>query len=145
MKVPGIELDDFKVHTDIEVRFRDLDAFGHVNNAVFATYLEIARTEYWRQVANAKKARDFGFILARVEIDYVQPIPMFATVRALIRVSEMRSSSFFFHYALASPDGKTVYGAARTVQVMFDYAAGTKISIPDPLRKKISEFEELGL
>ena len=60
----------------IEVRFRDLDALGHVNNAVYLTYLESARIAYWMHVTRRSGLDALDMILARVEIDYRAPAPI---------------------------------------------------------------------
>ncbi len=53
----------------IEIRWRDMDAFGHVNNAVYATYLEECRDE-WCERALAGSGDVWDFVLARVAIDF---------------------------------------------------------------------------
>jgi acyl-CoA thioester hydrolase len=54
---------------EIEIRWRDLDAFGHVNHIVFLTYLEEVRDEWLGRVL-ADPALVWGYVIARVEIDY---------------------------------------------------------------------------
>jgi acyl-CoA thioester hydrolase len=54
---------------EIEIRWRDLDAFGHVNHVVFLTYLEEARDE-WLGRALGDPSLVWGYVIARVEIDY---------------------------------------------------------------------------
>src|SRR3972149_5714183 len=56
---------------DIQMRFRDLDPMGHVNNAVFLSYCELARTQFYLQHAFKRKLHDIDLILARAEIDFV--------------------------------------------------------------------------
>ena len=55
---------------ELEVLFRDCDPMGHVNNAVYLTYLEAARFAWWRNAFGAQGLKEHGFIVARVEIDY---------------------------------------------------------------------------
>jgi acyl-CoA thioester hydrolase len=103
--------------TSVEVRFQDLDAFGHVNNAVFATYLEQGRVGYFRNVLGLTTA-DFRFVVASLELDYRAPItdPSPASVR--IAVSEYGRTSFTFEYAVEH-DGQVV-ATGETVQVVVD-------------------------
>ncbi len=58
---------------ELEVRFRDCDPMGHVNNAVYLTYLESARFAWWRSAFGPLGLKEHGFIVARVEIDYRKP------------------------------------------------------------------------
>ena len=60
----------FTVVHEIIPRFRDTDAMGHINNAVYVTYLEVARQEYWRAFKQDDNYRDVPFIFARVEVDF---------------------------------------------------------------------------
>ena len=60
----------FTVMHELHPRFRDTDAMGHINNAVYVTYLEVARQEYWRAFTGAEDYRREPFILAHVTIDF---------------------------------------------------------------------------
>ena len=60
----------FKFSTHIEVRFRDLDALGHVNNAVYLTYFEIARLHYWKKLFGSEAFSRHGFVVVRAECNY---------------------------------------------------------------------------
>ena len=67
--------DDYRHRTSLEVRFRDIDAFGHVNNAVFLSYVEQARIRYLLDVLQPETGFDrLPLILARVELDFRSPI-----------------------------------------------------------------------
>ena len=60
----------FSVVFDLDPRFRDTDAMGHINNAVYVTYLEVARQVYWKRLSQADDYRRVPFILAHVTIDF---------------------------------------------------------------------------
>ena len=66
-------LSGFRFHHPVELRFRDLDALGHVNNAVYLTYMESARMAWWMKVSRCYDLSGLGMILARTEIDYRSP------------------------------------------------------------------------
>ena len=83
----------------IEVRFRDLDALGHVNNAVYLTYLESARIAYWLHVTGRSGLDALDMILARVEIDYRSPLSYGEAVDVSVRCASMRRSSFVLEFA----------------------------------------------
>jgi len=61
---------DYTVVHELVPRFRDTDAMGHINNAVYVTYLEVARQEYWRSLSGALDYGRVPFILAHVTIDF---------------------------------------------------------------------------
>lgn len=77
------------------VMFRDVDSFGHVNNAVYFTYFEWARTVLWFELNGGENARDISFIVTRPECDFRQQISM-EPIEILVRIGEMRTSSFDF-------------------------------------------------
>jgi len=118
----------------IEVRFNDFDAMGHVNNAVFLTYLEIARVRYVQSVfkMNNVDHSKFNFILAHVSIDYKKPIEG-SYIIAKIWVSKIGNSSFDFSYQLTD-ENENIYAYATSIQVCYDYKVKSKIPIPDEMR-----------
>ena len=125
----------------IEVRFSDFDSMGHVNNAVFLTYLEIARINYIQKLMkdNNLDHHKYGFILAHVSIDYKKAIEV-QYITAEIMISKVGTTSFDFSYRLY--DDQNIYAIAKSIQVMYDYKAKNKIPIPVEL-KNILENEKV--
>jgi|FaiFalFF_MnMetaG_3_1042247.scaffolds.fasta_scaffold02774_2 acyl-CoA thioester hydrolase len=132
---------DGRIWIDVEVRFRDCDPMGHVNNAVYLTYLEEARKRYWREVLGIADYRQVDFILARAEIDFRAPAFPGQVLRVWIRAGELRRSSFDFHYEIRDAATDALVAEARTVQVMYDYARQRPKPIPDAVRDRIRAFE----
>lgn len=132
---------DFKLKVPVQVRFRDTDAMGHVNNAVYLSYLEYARVKYWEQVLGTRDLADIDFILARAEIDFRSPVRLGEDVEVQIRTSELKRSSWTFEYRVVSKlDGRLV-AEATTVQACYDYAKGRVKKLDDDRRRTIAEFE----
>ena len=115
------------------VRFRDLDAMGHVNNAVFLTYLEEARTAFLVERGLVERLDDLAIVLARVEIDFRSPVRFGETIEIGVRVSRLGTKSFGLEYRLAV--GERVAAEAKTVCVGFDYESRTTTAVPDRWRK----------
>ncbi len=121
-----------------QVIFRDVDAFGHVNNAVYLSYFEWARAQMWFELSGAEgKPTDIGFIVARAEIDFIAQIGMEA-IEIRVRVGEMRSTSFDTHYEIRLAGGKLA-ATGKVVVVLFDWKEQRKTPISDELRRKVSE------
>ncbi len=120
-----------------ELRFRDLDALGHVNNVVYLTYMESARIEWWMQVTGRLDFRNIGMILARTEIDYRAPASYGDRLEVGVRCASMRRSSFVLEFQVAEPGGGRVFADARKVLVHYDYAAGRSVPLPPELREKL--------
>ncbi len=131
----------FRFSTTLEVRWRDVDALGHVNNAVYMTYLEQGRVHYLRELGLVSGGPDdIGMILAEVTCTYHAPLSMGEQVTVWVRVSELRNSSFIFEYRLEGQDGRLA-ATARSVQVCYDYAAGRSQPIPAHWRQVIAGYE----
>jgi acyl-CoA thioester hydrolase len=123
----------------IEVRFRDCDPLGHANNAVYLTYLEQARLFYWRSLwgfGSERAGSVPGVIMARAEIDYRRPAQCGQTLEVRISLAAIGNSSFTYDYEVVDEAGRVV-AAARTVQVMYDYAAAKPVPIPAEIRTKM--------
>ncbi len=121
-------MEAFPFETPIEVRFRDLDPMGHVNNAVFATYFEVGRAAFFRQVFGVTDPQGFDFILARIEIDFRRPALMSDDLRLGLRVAGVGTTSFVFEYRLRA--GDEVVAEGRSIQVCFDYGRRAKKPVP---------------
>lgn len=133
--------DRFRFFVTVEVRWRDLDALSHVNNAVYLTYLEQARVGYLQELGLLPDTPwGIGFILAESHCRFKSPLTLSEQVTIRIRVSELGRSSFVFEYRVEGEDGRLA-AEARTTQVCYDYDDRHPVSIPDEWRKTIVDFE----
>ena len=107
----------------IDVRFSDLDALGHVNHAVFITYLEHARTKWWQALIGDRPFQEEGFVMARVEMDYRKPIGLGDQVRVELRCAHLGHTSFTLAYKVVREKDGVILAEAQTVQVMVDFAS----------------------
>ena len=115
------------VHRD-RVRFRDCDSMGHVNNAVYSTYLEEARIGVLGDLVD--------FILARVEIDFRAELRMGEEVEVRTRCPRVGTKSFDLEHVIAA-DGRVV-AEAKSVLVSYDYERGESVPVPDELRRRLA-------
>jgi acyl-CoA thioester hydrolase len=124
---------------DILVRYRDCDPLGHVNNAVYLTYFEMGRVEFWRTVMGAAsdRADDWPFILAEATVTYRSPARFDERLRLTVGVESLGGKSWVFGYRLHGADGREV-ATGRTVQVAYDYAAQKTMPLPDAIRAKLT-------
>lgn len=126
----------------LEVRFRDCDPMGHVNNAVYLTYLEQARFAHWRAVwgfdVEGLPENAPGVILARAEIDYRRPARYGDTLEVRISLDRIGRTSFTYTYDIVDQDDRVV-AEAKSVQVMYDYASGRPVPLSEEMRNKLNE------
>jgi acyl-CoA thioester hydrolase len=136
----------------LDVRFRDCDPMGHVNHAVYLTYLEQARFSHWRATGLAltdgeRKVSTLsgltapedvpGVILARAEIDYRRSAKYGDSLEVRLGIGGFGRTSFTYEYEIAEADGLLV-AEARTVLVRFNYASGVPVPLTEELKQTLS-------
>jgi acyl-CoA thioester hydrolase len=119
---------DFPWRHRERVRFRDCDAMGHVNNAVYSTYLEEARIGVLGGLT--------AFILARVEIDFRSELRAGEEVEVRTRCPRIGSKSFDLEHVISASGGRVV-AEAKSVIVSYDYGLGASVPVPDELRRHL--------
>ncbi|WP_031460997.1 acyl-CoA thioesterase [Chloroflexus sp. MS-G] len=137
--VPAV-LAEYPFHYRIEVRFRDLDALGHVNNAVYATYFESARIAYYQRLVGGSLDR-LGIILAELTISYKAPAHFGDELLVGVRVSKIGGKSFTMDYAIARVGDGALIATGQSVLVAYDYAAGRSVPVSDEFRVRVAEFQ----
>jgi acyl-CoA thioester hydrolase len=114
------------------VRFRDLDSMGHMNNAVYATFLEQARLAFLSQYG----AHVQNMILARLEIDFRSPVEFGETIEIAVTPTRIGTKSFDLEYVLRAAE--RVVAEAKTVLVAYDYAEARSVEIPDEWKERLA-------
>jgi acyl-CoA thioester hydrolase len=132
-----------KIRVDITVRFRDIDAMGHVNNAVFFTYFEEGRKVFLQSLFDIVRPEDYNFILANISCDFLKPVKIGDPVILELWVGETGRKRFDLKYRIVNrDDASIIYAKARSVQVCFDYKSNRTISVPPEFLKKIEDYIE---
>ena len=124
-----------------EVEFRDIDVAGHVNNAVYLTYLETARIRYLIEVLGPQFAYAVSLILARIELDFRSPARFPETLQLGARVPRLGTKSFDMEHEVRGGDGRLVLEAS-SVLVAYDYEANAPMAVPEDWRARLDAYEE---
>ncbi len=139
-----MDIEKFKHCISIKVRFCDLDAMGHVNNAAYLSYLEEARLAYYNQVLQMDTNNlEFDAVVARIEIDYIDQIRLGDKVEVYTRTGKIgnKSSDVEHLIVVAGEKGRKVAARAMTKLVSFDYRKNKTIPVPEDKRLIIERFE----
>ncbi len=139
-------INQYKHSTKIKVRFSDLDAMQHVNNATYLSYLEEARLSYFNDIFNTQiNNLDFEAIIGRIEIDYLIPIMFGDEVEVFTRTVKLGNKSIDVEHIIAIKKGNEFVKAATssTKLVYYDYKKQISKEIPEEIKKTIAQFEEL--
>jgi acyl-CoA thioester hydrolase len=129
------------VHEEV-VRFSDLDGFGHVNNAVFSTYLEQARLAWFGRCDGEEPMPLRDVILARTEIDFRSPLGFGETVEIGVRPSRLGTKSFELEYELRA--GGRLVAEGKSVLVGYDYESGRSVEVSERWRRRLQPAEVAG-
>lgn len=132
----------FKEKTLIQIRFKDIDSMGHVNNANHITYFELARLNYFETITKDAAKIDWlneGVILAKIEMEYKQPILLEDKVFAYTWVSRMGSKSFDMSCSIVRIVNGVEVEAAKglAVIVCFNYKTHESIAVPERWKVKM--------
>lgn len=136
------QLAPFKFHTTIQLRWKDIDQFGHVNNANYLTYFEVGRFYYNRDVNDWNWEQD-QYLIASIKVDYLRPIHYPGDIKIYLRTSDIGDKSFSFYYAITFEKNGVEKLAAlgQSTQVMFDLKANKTIPIPERLIAQWRDYE----
>lgn len=130
---------EFSFHIELPVRYRDLDTLEHVNNAVYGTYLEQARIEYFEEVLGVA-FDELGMVLASIEMDFRRAIVLDdESVRIDCGVTDIGGSSFRMGYRVYAGGADDPAATGETTLVVVD-ETGTK-PVPESWREAFREFE----
>jgi acyl-CoA thioester hydrolase len=120
-------------HTDIQVRFNDTDAFGHLNNTAFALYAEQARVEFFREIGTRG-----SIILAHIALDFRKQVRYGDKVHVTTQIERIGNSSIsLWQLVYANAE---LAAEVSSVVVFFDYQAQTPKTIPDEIRQKLQPY-----
>ena len=126
----------------IYVRFRDIDAMGHVNSSVFFTYFAEGRLAFFQKISNSTNFSTFSFILAHIGCDYIEPVTLDTQLSIEIWVKDIGSKSFKLGYQLVDlSDNSMIYAKGESVQVFYDYGENKPVAVSAALKQKLLSFQ----
>jgi acyl-CoA thioester hydrolase len=135
----------YKHKVPIQLRFKDIDKMGHVNNANYLTYLELARVKYFEDVVRTDKkwSPEVGIILARIEVDFKLPVFLHDTIAVYTRCSRLGNKSITLDSVIVrEKEGhEETVAQAIAILVCYDYVHERTIAIPEAHRLAIEQYE----
>jgi acyl-CoA thioester hydrolase len=134
---------EFAFFLKLAVRWGDMDALGHVNNAKFFTYDESVRLDYFTQLMkdDPKFWNEYGLILAHIEADFIAQLKPPAELELGFRIAKVGRTSLGTEAGMFL--GEQLVAVTRGVLVWFDYEAGAPLPVPDEVKAKILQFEKI--
>lgn len=136
-----IELNEFKFKYPIHMRWNDMDALGHVNNAIYVTYFEAARGPFMVAACNDWDWTKHMFLIAKIEINLIQELTLKTPQPEVwIKTKEIGNKSFVLDYVIVSQKNgeNVIHASGSTTQVMFDMKTRTTVQIDEWIREGLS-------
>ncbi len=133
-------LNKFRFNHPIQVRYSDMDMLGHANNAVYLTYLELARLEYFRKVA-IRSQSNTALVLAHASMDF--KIPLVPKVEPIVhmRTVKIGTTSLTMDNLITDAAHERQFYTATLVLVAIDTQTGRPVPVPDAEKQKIIAYE----
>ena len=123
----------------LDVRFRDLDALGHVNHVVYLTYVEQVRTQYFAEVLGIDVPSELTWVIARVACEYLLPLAFGDSVEVGWRIGRLGRASADYEFVLMR--GADLVARGGGVLVNSDARAARSAPIPEAWREAAATFE----
>lgn len=137
--------DSFIFFAEIQIRFSDIDAMGHLNNATYLTYFESARIDFLSKVTPINwDEKKYGLIVARAEINYIAPVFLKDKIRVYVKTNRIGNKSFEVGYKMVKflSDGtEKIVADGVTVLVAYDYETGKSMTLLDHWKTNLLQFE----
>lgn len=132
---------------EIPVAWGDMDAFGHVNNAVFVRWFETARVDYLIRAGlmGPRRPDGAGPILARVAVDYRAPVDYPDTVRAEATAVRFGHTSVSMRQRVTSLSTRALVAEGDAIIVMLDYRTGARVALDEGMKRRILDLEARGV
>lgn len=127
--------------SSVDVRFNDIDAMGHVNNALIFTYFEEGRKALFYNAFKDSAPGGFNFMVAHLECDYILPVRLEDRLLLNMWVTAIGTKSFGLAYALIdAADKNRIFAKGSSIQVCYDYRRRQSIPVPENLRKALADY-----
>jgi acyl-CoA thioester hydrolase len=131
---------EFVYRHRLSVRFRDCDAMGHVNHAVYLTYFEQGRLTFWRELTGTPSPHT-RVIIARAECDYRSPAHFGDELEVRVGVGDIGRSSFVLVYEIGLAGSERLVASGKTVMVSYDYERGASVPLPPETRDLLQRLK----
>jgi len=131
----------FRHEMPIQIRFNDVDKFGHVNNTVYFQFYDTAKTDYISVVCKGMDWERTAIVVVKIEAEFLAQIRGDDHIAARTRVTKMGNKSFHMEQDIIDTDTQEVKCRCVSVLVFFDLVSQRSMPIPDVLRQSICQYE----
>ena len=127
----------------LQIRFNDVDKFGHVNNTVYFQFYDTTKTDYIATVCKGVDWERLAIVVVKIEAEFVSQIKGNDHIAGRTRIVKIGNKSFHLEQDVIDSDTHEVKSRCFSVMVLYDLERQQTIPLPDEWRKAISDFEGL--
>jgi len=127
----------------IQIRFNDVDKFGHVNNTVFFQFYDTAKTDYFATVCKGVDWERVAIVVVKIEAEFLSQIKAGDHIAARTRVSKIGTKSFHLEQDLIDVDSQEVRCRCLSIMVLYDLIHRQSMPFPDAWRQAIRQYDGL--
>ncbi|MEO5569874.1 MAG: thioesterase family protein [Bacteroidia bacterium] len=125
------------VTTPVQIRFADVDKLGHVNNAIYLSYIEIARMDFFKELGGKIDWSKKGVIVGRIEINYKIPVLITDVIAVKTWCTRIGNKSFDLSYSIVKTNGGIEAEVVNAISVLvcYDYELKKSVEMPEEWRQ----------
>lgn len=132
---------NFRHRLPVQIRFNDIDMFGHINNSIYLQFLDMGKYAYFRQfMTDTFGSEPTAPVVANINCDFIEPTKIDEKLEVLTAITDIADSSMTLDQRVVNADGR-VKCSARTIMVNVSLADGRPSTVSDPWRHRISDYE----
>jgi acyl-CoA thioester hydrolase len=132
----------FQHQMPAQLRFSDVDPFGHVNNAVYFSLFDMCKTKYFIDVIGRDVFQQMGIVLAHVSANFLAPIFYPDEIVIQTSVTRLGNKSFTLCQRALNIRTQDIKCECQSIMVAFDYKKNQSIEMPKDIRQKIADYEK---
>ena len=134
---------DYRHVLPLQIRFNDVDKFGHVNNTVYFQFYDTAKTDYIATVCKEVDWERLAIVVVKIEAEFLAQIKGNDHIAGRTRIVKIGNKSFHLEQDVIDSDTQEVKSRCLSVMVLYDLERQQTIPLPDEWRKAITDYEGL--
>lgn len=131
----------FRHRLPIQLRFNDVDVYGHVNNTVYFTYYDLGKTDYFTAVYPNLDFKRYGVVVVHIEANFLSQIRAEETIEVQTAVTEIGNKSMTLIQQVVDTKTQETKCVCKSILVAFDLEKGDSMKIPEDWKEAISAYE----
>ena len=127
----------------LQIRFNDVDKFGHVNNTVYFQFYDTAKTDYISTVCKGVDWEHIAIVVVKIEAEFLSQIKGDSHIAGRSRVVKIGNKSFHLEQDIIDTDTQEIKSRCFSIMVLYDLDKQQTIPLPDEWRHAISSYDKL--